>query len=165
MNVLVTKPPDNLVFTSLAELHEQFQGLFIGKQFQCPRGIPIVITLHHFFHLVKLQKGTQTEFTVEIEVPLIREIKQGFGEYVIDMSRAQRLSWIPEILKEPHDIWEPVEKKTADEIVLREYDKAGTSFRAVLLRREQDHLRLITCMPMRRRLVMKLRSTGKKLWP
>ena len=165
MPVLVTKPPENLVFNSLAELHEHFQILFIGNQFQCPRKIPIVITLHHFFHLVKLQKGTQTEFTVETEMPLITNTKQGFAGYVIDVSRAQRLSWIPEILKEPHEIWEPAEKKTADEIVLREYDKSGSSFRAVLLRREEDYLKLITCMPMRGRAVMKLRNTGKKLWP
>jgi hypothetical protein len=165
MPILVTKPPANLVFISLAELHEQFHVLFIGKQFQCPRGIPVVITPHHFFHLVKLQKGSQTQFTVEVEVPLIRDIKEGFGEYAIDMSRAQRLSWIPEILREPHEIWEPQKKKKADEVVLREYDKAGTSFRAVLLLREGDSLKLITCMPMPRRAVIGLRSTGRKLWP
>ena len=165
MVTLVTRPPENLVFTSLADLHEQFQILFIGKQFQCPRGIPIVITEHHFFHLVKLQKGSQTEFTVETEMPLIRDIKQGFGEYVIDMSRAQRLSWIPEILREPHEIWEYSERKTADEVVLREYDKSGSAFRAVLLRREQGHLKLITCMPMRRRAVEDLPNKGRKVWP
>jgi hypothetical protein len=33
----------------------------------CPRGIPIIITRHHFFHLTKLKKGLQTDFTVEVE--------------------------------------------------------------------------------------------------
>lgn len=167
MAVTITKPPDNLVFASLAELYEQFHALLVGKVFQCPRTIPIIITAHHFFHLVKLQKGTQTEFTIEIEEPLIQATAQGFGEYAIDTSRAERLSWIPEILTDPHEIWEynSESKKTADEAILREYDKSGAAFRAVLLRREQGTLKLITCMPMRRRAVEDLPTKGKKVWP
>jgi hypothetical protein len=165
MTVVITEPPENLVFASLAKLYEQFHALLIGKEFQCPRKIPIVITAHHFFHLVKLQKGLQTEFDIEIEEPLIIGITDGFGEYAIDKSRAERLSWIPEILGEPHEIWEPPSKKTADEMVIREYDKSGSAFRAVLLKREPDYLKLITCMPMRRRAVEALRQEGQKLWP
>jgi hypothetical protein len=125
--MLVSKPPENLVFASLAELYQQFHVLFLGKDFECPRTIPIHITAHHFFHLVKLQKGSQTEFTIEIEEPLIMSIQTGFGDYSIDQSRAERLSWIPEILGSPHEIWEYLDhkKKTADEVVLREYDKSG----------------------------------------
>jgi hypothetical protein len=165
MTITITKPPPNLNFASLAELYIQFQGLFIGKQFKCPRGTPVEIVQHHFFHLVKLQRGTQTEFSIEVEEARIRATLAGFGEYTVDMNRAERLSWIPEILAEPHEIWEPAMKKTADEMVLREYDKAGSAFRAVLLRREKKALRLITCMPMRRRAIEELRLTGKKLWP
>jgi hypothetical protein len=161
-----TKPPESLVFTSLAELYNQFQELFIGREFMCPaRQVPIVITSHHFFHLTKLQKNWQAEFTVEVEEPLIQVVTEGFGEYKIDQSRAERLSWIPEILKEPHEIWEYCEKKTADDVFLREYEKAGSSFRAVLLKREEDHLRLVTCMPMRRRAVLDLHEKARKLWP
>ena len=165
MAILVTQPPEDLIFASLAELYAQFRGLFIGKEFQCPREIPIVITPNHFFHLVKLQKGAQTKFTIDFEESLIEATDEGFGEYAIDVSRARRLSWIPEILAEPHEIWECHEKKTADEMVLREYDKSGSAFRAVLLKREEDYLKLITSMPMRRRAVEKLRREGKKLWP
>jgi len=118
MDATITKPPGELVFASLAELYEHFHMLFIGKEFRCPRGTSIFITPHHFFHLVKLQKGSQTEFTVEVEETLIKDTKQGFGEYTIDTSRAQRLSWIPEILTEPHGIWEFYKKKTADEVFL-----------------------------------------------
>src|SRR5450755_796864 len=113
MTVMITEPPDNLIFASLAELYQKFSKLFIGKEFRCPREIPIIITPHHFFHLVKLQKGTQTEFTIKVEEPLIRATEQGLGDYSVDVSRAQRLSWIPEILGEPHEILEPYEKKTA----------------------------------------------------
>jgi hypothetical protein len=161
-----TRPPASLTFVSLADLYNQFQALFSGKDFRCPaRQIPIVITSHHFFHLTKLQKGWQTEFTVEVEEPLIQAITEGFGEYKIDQSRSERLSWIPEILNEPDEIWEYNEKKTADDAFLREYDKAGSSFRAVLVKREEDHLRLVTCMPMRRRAALDLQEKATKLWP
>lgn len=165
MEIIVTQPPEELTFTSMAELYGQFHELLIGKEFQCPREILVIIMPHHFFHLVKLQKGTQTEFAIEIEEPIVKATTQGFGDYAIDVSRAQRLSWIPEILREPHEILEPAEKKTADEMFLREYDKAGSAFRAVLLKREQNYLKLVTCMPMHRRDVRRLRGKSKKLWP
>jgi hypothetical protein len=50
------KPPENLVFGSLAELYEQFCGLLADKEFFCPRGNRVVIGREHFFHLAKLQK-------------------------------------------------------------------------------------------------------------
>jgi len=161
----ITKPPENLTFISLAELYDQFHALFVGKDFQCPRGKPITIVSHHFFHLVKLQKGIQTQFTIGIEEALIREITNGLGPYIIDQSRAERLSWIPEILRTPHEIWEPNQKKTAEEIFIREYDKSGSPFRAVLLKIDQDGLRLVTCMPMKRAAAEKLQRGGKQLWP
>jgi Barnase-EndoU-ColicinE5/D-RelE like nuclease len=160
----ITKPPACLVFDSLAELYEQFQQLFVGKDFRCPRGVPIIITSHHFFHLTKLRKGWQTEFTVDIEEPLIRDVTEGFGEYQINEKRAKTLSWIPEILNEPDEIWEYDVKKTADEVFIREYDKAGSPFRNVLLLREEDHLTPVTCMTVRRTGIKEHRK-GKKLWP
>jgi hypothetical protein len=161
----ITKPPESLIFDSLAELYEQFQELFVGKDFQCPsRGTPIIITSHHFFHLTKLSKGGQTDFTVEVEEPLIRATTDGFGEYQINEKRAKTLSWIPEILREPDEIWEYEIKKTADEVFIREYDKAGSPFRTVLLLREQDHLKPVTCMTVRRTGIKEHRK-GKKLWP
>jgi hypothetical protein len=162
---LETKPPAELTFASLAELYDQFQALLLGKEFRCPRGTPIIIMPHHFFHLVKLQKGSQTEFSIEVEGALIKAATDGLVGYTIDAGRARRLSWIPEILGEPNEILEPHEKKTADEVFLREYDKSGSAFRAVLLKREEGNLRLITCMPMRRRRVQKLRLESERLWP
>jgi hypothetical protein len=164
MTAAITPPPENLSFTSLAELYEQFHLLLIGKEFRCPRGIPIVVAPHHFFHLVKLKKGKQTEFTVEIEESLIQATREGFGEYEINEKRARTLSWIPEILTEPHEIWEYGTKKTADEVFIREYDKSGSPFRTVLLLREKNHLRPVTCMTVRRTGIKEHRR-GKKLWP
>jgi hypothetical protein len=160
----ITRPPERLSFSSLAELYEQYRELFIGKHFRCPRGVQIVFKPHHFFHLVKLQRGTQTQFTIEEEEPLIRAATEGFGQHTINEKRAQTLSWIPEILEEPHEIWEYAEKKTADEVFIREYDKAGSPFRVVLLLRAERHLVPVTCMTVRRTAIKEHRR-GKKLWP
>jgi hypothetical protein len=162
--VTITKPPDRLIFASLAELYEQFHALFIGKEFQCPRKIRIVVPPHHFFHLTKLQKGWQTEFTLEIEEPLIKATTVGFGDYTINQKRAETRSWIPEILREPHEIWEYAAIKTADEVFIREYNKAGSPFRTALLKREEDYLKPVTCMTVRRTAIKEHRR-GKKLWP
>jgi len=162
---IITKPPEELVFESLAEVYDQFHALLIGKDFRSPRGAPIIIVPHHFFHLVKLQKGIQTEFDLAVEEDLIRATIRGLGDYKIDVSRAQRLSWVPDVLRNPMEILEPNVKKTADEEFLREYNKAGSAFRAALLRRESGGLRLITCMPRRKRAVEKLRLESKRLWP
>jgi hypothetical protein len=164
MAAIITRPPESLVFTSLAELYEQFLALFVGKEFRCPRGIPIVITSHHFFHLVKLRKGRQTKFTIDLEESSIQATKEGLGEYAVNEKRARTLSWIPEILSEPHEIWEYEKKKTADEVFIREYDKSGSPFRTVLLLRDKDQLKLVTCMTVRRTGIKEHRR-GKKLWP
>jgi len=160
----ITKPPDALNFVCLAELYEQFCDLLVGKDFVCPRRTRILVDRRHFFHLVKLQKGHQTLFDIATEEPLIRAVRDGLGEYSINEKRARTLSWIPEILAEPHEIWEYEEKKTADEVFIREYDKSGSPFRTVLLVREGNMLKPVTCMTVRRTGIKEHR-TGKKLWP
>ena len=164
VTVNLTLPPESVTFSSLAVLYARFHELFIGKEFRCPRGIRIAFAPRHFFHLVKLQKGMQTEFTIEIEEALIQATTVGFGQYAINEKRAQTLSWIPEILREPHEIWEYATVKTAEEVFIREYDKAGSPFRAVLLRREDTCLVPVTCMTVRRTAIKEHRK-GRKLWP
>ena len=161
---LITKPPASLQFTSLAELYAQYLCLFIGKEFRCPRGIPIIFLPRQFFHLVKLRKGTRTRFTIEEEEAQIKATEKGFAEYAIDERRSQTLSWIPEIISGPHEIWEYAEKKTANEVFIREYDKAGSPFRALLLLREDNHLVPVTCMTVRRTGIKEHRR-GRRLWP
>lgn len=161
---LITKPPASLEFTSLSELYEQYLALFVGKEFRCPRGIPIIFLPRHFFHLVKLRKGTRTNFTIEEEESQIKRMKNGFGEYAVDAKRSQTLSWIPEILSGPHEIWEYAEKKTADEVFIREYNKSGSPFRALILLREDNHLVPVTCMTVRRTGIKEHRR-GRRLWP
>jgi len=161
---MISKPPESIVFRSLAELYEKFCDLFVGKEFRCPRNIQIVIDREHFFHLTKLQKGTQTKFDIQLEEPLIKATTVGFGEYSINEKRAQTLSWMPEILRQPNEIWEYETKKTADEAFIREYDKPGSPFRVVLLVREGGILRPVTCMTVRRTGIKEHRR-GRRLWP
>ena len=161
---LITKPPEGLAFASLAELYEKFCELLVGKNFHCPRNVLIVVGREHFFHLTKLQKGAQTKFDIATEETLIKATTQGFGAYTINEKRSETLSWIPEILSQPHEIWEYETKKTADEVFIREYDKPGSPFRAVLLVRENAILRPVTCMTVRRTGIKEHRR-GKRLWP
>lgn len=102
----LTRPPESLNFSSLAELYQQFQQLLVGKQFRCPRGIQVIVERSHFFHLVKLSRAGIIDFVIEDEEPEILATTQDFGRYEINEKRAQTLSWIPEILTEPHEIWE-----------------------------------------------------------
>jgi len=164
MPAAVTAPPEVLNFKSLAELYELYASLFIGKEFRCPRNMAIVFEPHHFFHLVKLSKGNQTEFSSEAEEPLMKATTEGFGMYAINERRARTLSWIPEILCKPHEIWEYERKKTADEVFIREYDKPGSPFRVMLLSRGDRHLIPVTCMTVRRTGIKEHRR-GKRLWP
>jgi hypothetical protein len=103
---LPTRPPESLTFTSLAEIYEKYLELFLGKEFKCPRGTRIVFERDNFFHLVKLEKSGQVVFEIKVEEPLILATIKGFGEYTINTQRAATLSWIPEILTTPHEIWE-----------------------------------------------------------
>lgn len=161
---IITKPPGALAFRSLADLYQQFTSLFGGKEFLCPRGTSIVVLPRHFFHLTKLQKGWQTDFKIEVEEPKILATRDGFGDYTFNEKRAQTLSWIPEILVEPHEIWQYETRKTADQVFIREYDKPGSPFRAVLLLREANHLTPVTCMTVRRTGIKEHRR-GNRLWP
>lgn len=161
---VLTRPPGGLCYGSLAELYELYCSLFVGKEFLCPLGRPVVFLPRHFFHLVKLKKGKQIKFSIKDEEPLIKATKTGFGEYEVNENRSRGLSWIPEILTQPHEIWEYKEKKTADEVFIREYDKSGSPFRVLLLLREDNHLSPVTCMSVRRTGIKEHRK-GVKLWP
>ena len=159
-----TRPPESLTYTSLAEIYQKYLELFLGKEFKCPRGTRIVFERDNFFHLVKLEKSGQVIFEIKKEEPLILATTKGFGEYTINAKRAATLSWIPDILTTPHEIWEYAKKKTADEVFIREYDKSGSPFRVVLLLREKGYLTPVTCMTVRRTGIKEHRK-GKKLWP
>lgn len=160
----ISRPPESLVFDSLANLYQQYLDLFVGKNFQCPRGTQIVFERDNFFHLVKLEKDGRVSFEIAVEESLIMATVNDFGNYIINVRRAETLSWIPEILTAPHEIWEYEERKTANEVFIREYDKPGSPFRVVLLMREGGHLTPITCMTVRRTGIKEHRK-GRKLWP
>jgi hypothetical protein len=124
----------------------------------------VIFERYHFFHLVKLRKGFQTEFKMSMEQESIRGTVTGFGEYSIDLGRAEKLSWIPDLISRPHEIWEYAERKTADEVLIKEYEKSGSPFKVLLLVREENYLKPVTSMTVKRPGIKEHRR-GQKLWP
>jgi hypothetical protein len=160
----VTPPPEALKFESLCDLYQQYLERLVSHDHKCPRGVKVVFEDYHFFHLVKLSKGFQTAFKMASEKETILACKDGFGGYKIDANRAAQLSWIAELIGSPHEIYEYEQKKTADEVFIREYDKSGSPFKVFLVKRQGDILLPVTSMTVKRPAIKEHRK-GKKLWP
>ncbi len=161
--VEIAAPPAILKFYSLADLLQQYEDLFVGKNIRCPRGLQVVFERHHFFHLVWLRKGHQTKFLMSEERDAILSTAKGFGEYSIDQRRAETLPWILDTITNPHEIWEYEHKKTADEVYIKEYLRSGSPYKVVLVTREEDYLVPVTSMTVRRTGVKEHRRGGL-LW-
>lgn len=164
MTIEIATPPEPLRFECLCDLYEQYVALLVSRTHRCPRGVQVIFEPYHFFHLVKLRKGYQTEFKMSAEQDAILATKNGFGEYEIDLKRAGALSWIPEIISKPNEIYEYEQKKTADEVFIKEYQKSGSPFKVLLLVREEDYLKPVTSMTVKRPGIKEHRR-GRKLWP
>jgi hypothetical protein len=160
----IAAPPTVLRFESLSDLFRQYLDLLVATKHQCPRGMQVVFEPYHFFHLVKLKKRFQTAFKISEEREAILSTDRGFGDYEIDRGRAEKLSWIPSLITNPHEIFEYDPKKTADEVFIREYEKSGSPFKVLLLMREEDYLVPVTSMTVKRPGIKEHRR-GKKLWP
>jgi hypothetical protein len=160
----IGSPPVVLRFESLRDLFRQYLELLVSARHRCPRGNQVVFEPYHFFHLVKLKKGFQTAFKISEERDAILATAKGFGEYEIDLARAEKLSWIPELIASPHEIYEYARKKTADEVFIREYERSGSPFKVLLLVREEDYLVPVTSMTVNRPGIKEHRK-GVKLWP
>lgn len=119
---------------------------------------------YHFFHLVKLRKGHQTEFLMSEEREAILSTTKGFGEYSIDQKRAETLPWILDVIQQPREIYEYTQKRTADEVFIKEYLKSGSPFKVLLVVREEDYLKPVTSISVRRPAIKEHRR-GTLLWP
>jgi len=164
VTVELAAPPSVLTFESLADLYDQYQKLLVNCVHKCPRGKQILFANYHFFHLVKLRKGFQTAFKMATEQDAILAQKVGFGEYEIDRRRAEQLSWLPELIAKPDEIYEYDDKKTADEVFIKEYERSGSPFKVFLCMREEEYLLPVTSMTVKRQGVKEHRR-GKRLWP
>jgi hypothetical protein len=161
---LLTSPPPVLTFESLGDLYKQYQDLLVGREHRCPRGKRVMFENYHFFHLVKLRKGFQTAFKMATEEDAIVALKEGFGAYEIDSRRAEQLSWLPDLIANPHEIYEYADKKTADEVFIREYQRSGSPFKVFLCKREGENLVPVTAMTVKRQGIKEHRR-GTKMWP
>jgi len=161
--VPIQSPPSVLTFASLADLLERYESLFVDRTLRDPRGVEIVFERYNFFHLVKLRKGFQTECTMSEERESILQTSRGFGPYEIDRRRAETLPWILDTITHPNEIWEYETKRTADEVFIKEYSKSGSPFKVLLVVREEDYLKPVTSMSVRRPGIKEHRR-GKQLW-
>ncbi len=164
VTIELAAPPSVLTFESLADLYDQYQRLLVKRVHECPRGKRILFENYHFFHLVKLRKGFQTAFKMATEQDAILAQKDGFGQFAIDRRRAEQLSWLPELIAKPDEIYEYDDKKTADEVFIREYERSGSPFKVFLCMREDEYLLPVTSMTVKRQGIKEHRR-GKKLWP
>ncbi len=164
VTIELAAPPTVLTFESLADLYDQYQKLLVKCDRKCPRGKRILFENYHFFHLVKLRKGFQTAFKVATEQDAMLAQKNAFGEYEIDRRRAEQLSWLPELIAKPDEIYEYDDKKTADEVSIKEYERSGSPFKIFLCMREDDYLLPVTSMTVKRPGIKEHRR-GKRLWP
>jgi hypothetical protein len=98
------------------------------------------------------------------EKDAILSTRTGFGPFSIDQRRAETLSWILDVIQSPHEIYEYTEKRTADEVFIKEYLKSGSPFKVLLVVREEEYLRPVTSMSVRRPGIKEHRR-GKLLWP
>jgi hypothetical protein len=160
----LTVPPAVLTFESLGHLYAQYQALLVNCDHRCPRGIRVLFQNYHFFHLVKLRKGFQTAFKMTVEEQAIVALAEGFGQYEIDARRAEQLSWLPDLIANPHEIYEYEDKKTADEVFIREYQRSGSPFKVFLCKREGECLVPVTAMTVKRQGIKEHRR-GIKRWP
>jgi hypothetical protein len=160
----LVSPPSLFTFESLAHLYQQYTDELVSREHLCPLGRRVIFANYHFFHLVKMKKGQQTAFKMAVEEALIKGISEGFGEYGIDTARAGQLAWLPDLIAAPTEIYEYADKKTADEVFIREYRRSGSPFKVFLCKREADYLLPITSMTVKRQGVKEHRR-GKRLWP
>ena len=160
----IISPPATLRFSSLADLLKQYEDLFVGRNLRDPRGVQVVFEPYNFFHLVKLRKGHQTDFLMSMERDVILATTTGFGAYSIDQRRAETLPWTLDVIKEPHEIYEYRVKRTADEVFIKEYLKSGSPFKVLLVIKEEDYLKPVTSLSVRRPAIREHRD-GTLLWP
>ena len=101
---------------------------------------------------------------MSVERDSLLSTTKGFGEYSIDPRRAETLPWTLDVIKEPHEIFEYRIKRTADEVYIKEYLKSGSPFKVLLVLREEDYLKPVTSLSVRRPAIREHRD-GTLLWP
>lgn len=139
--IAVPKPPQRLWKHQLPELLDWYLRNLCEVELRDPRGKQLIFSPERFPHMIKLLRFGSTS---EVNHPqkIVRAILEGtksnpdFGGY--DTERAQTLTWIPSIVREPSMILEVVEKtiweKPGDTIFVKEFDKNGYRHKILVCR-------------------------------
>ena len=133
--------PDRLVFDSLAQLFELYEGLFLqGHEYRgtlnSSCGLEVTAFDRCFPHLVKLTRHGQqagVPFNIQEEKPRIRSQLNGFGPYGLDEYRARHLPSALDTLLDPHHVCEVTAPRTAHLGFLKHYGDRPYPFTFVLV--------------------------------
>lgn len=166
---------DRLVFRSLAQLFELYEGLFLqGHEYRhtlnSSCGLQVTAFDRCFPHLVKLTRHGHPEgvpFNIQEEKPRIRSQLNGLGPYHIDGNRARNLPSALDTLLDPHYVYELADPRTAHLGFLKHYGDKPYPFTLVLVGTSKSDgcLVPVTSFPLRRnRARTRLEGAQRVLW-
>ncbi len=163
--------PALLEFSSLAELYQHYERLFLGGNekshtFTTACGHTTRIFDHNFFHMVKLKDPARPGQTLlmAIEKENILATTEGFGKYTHEKQRAIYLASALECFLQPDEVWEDPTLNSATWIYIREYDTDPYVFTVLLVGGPADGVAPVTSFPCLWRQIKKWRR-GKRIWP
>jgi len=152
-------------YASLAELYDAYCELFVAKSpIVSACGCQIHCREHHFVHVVKLFGEGRRPLHFPDEKAKIVAQTEGFGDYIHEARRAQRLLRFEKALREPDAVVRPAHLKTADRAWMRHVDCSQYPFMAALAQKEQGVLTLCSLQPLRARNMSKWMD-GPILYP
>ena len=167
--------PGRLVFGSLAQLFELYEGSFLqGHEYRhtltSSCGLRVTAFDRCFLHLVKLTRHGHPEavpFDIQEEKPRIRSQLNGLGPYHIHENRARNLPSVLDALLDPHYVYELADPQTAHLGFLKHYGDKPYPFTLVLVGESKTDQCLIpvTGFPANRNRARKLfERAGRVLW-
>lgn len=165
------RPPQKLWSIDLCDILTWYENNLCSECLADPRGKEIFFSperLPHLIHLLnpvskKEVKGAQKE------VEAIREGRKTNADYGgYDPERAQTLSWLPILIREPTQILQVAEQtlweKPGDTILVKEFDKHGYRQKILVCRTVgANRLTVVTSYPRDHR--KRFNKAYQKVWP
>ena len=145
-----SKCPPLITFSSLQELYSVYRNQMVDNPAEDPSGHRVWFFVKNFPKLIQLEGRNRKSgrFEKVKARKIIGQIKKGKAENYCrcDMSRAQTVTWIPEVIEDPDSIHENNYKKIeGEDVYVRRYNKTGPPFKLVFtVVDEQSGKRVVT---------------------
>ncbi len=166
--------PAHLSLTSVAALYAHFEVEFLGGYGRRSNTVStgnshtIKVQDHHFFHLVKMSHSERgTKLNIKDELPHIRALTTGFGDYVVMEERARALPTLRDTLHDPDEVIEGLkvsEDKTATHCFWKWYGGGPSPFTIVLVKVHKAAFIPITSFAVSGQKLRKYQEGGKTMW-